>query len=197
MPGRVSAARHLPVRVLPMGDAALLLETEDVDAVLALRAALAPLVAAGEGVWAQVEELVPGARTLLLVARPTTPLDEVRDAVLAATAHRPPDSAPGGAARRGAAPGGSAPEEGIVEVPVRYDGADLADVGTMTGLGVAGVVAAHTAASRRASPTSWAVTPGWRCRAGTSRAPACPPVRSPWREGSAASTPARPPAAGS
>jgi KipI family sensor histidine kinase inhibitor len=144
MPGRVSAARHLPVRVLPMGDAALLLETEDVDAVLALRAALAPLVAAGEGVWAQVEELVPGARTLLLVARPTTPLDEVRDAVLAATAHRPPDSAPGGAARRGAAPGGSAPEEGIVEVPVRYDGADLADVGTMTGLGVAGVVAAHT-----------------------------------------------------
>ena len=67
-----------------MGDAALLLETDDIDAVLAVAAVLAPLAEAGEGVWADVDDLVPGARTLLVVARPTTDLDELGRVVLAA-----------------------------------------------------------------------------------------------------------------
>jgi KipI family sensor histidine kinase inhibitor len=34
--------------------------------------------------------------------------------------------------------------EGTIEIPVHYDGADLAEVGELTGLGERGVVEAHT-----------------------------------------------------
>ena len=119
------------VRLLPMGDAALLVETDDIDAVLALDAVLAPLVAANIGVWAEVDELVPAARTLLVVARPTTDLDALAGAVAEATA---------GAGR--AAPAADSP---AVEIPVRYDGPDLEEVAGLTGLRVDEVVRAHTA----------------------------------------------------
>jgi len=125
------ASRHPPVRLLPMGDAAILVETDDIDAVLAIDAALAPLAEAGEGVWAEVDDLVPAARTLLVVARPTTDLAALDRAVRAAAA----------GARRGQAPG----EGRVIEIPVRYDGPDLADVAALTGLSPEAVVAAHTA----------------------------------------------------
>lgn len=125
-----AAAAAPPLRLLPMGDAALLLETDGIDAVLAIDAALAPHAEAGEGVWAEVDDLVPAARTLLVVARPTTDLAALGKAVVAAAA----------GARLGQGPG----EGRVVEIPVRYDGPDLADVAALTGLSPAEVVAAHT-----------------------------------------------------
>ncbi|WP_199921634.1 5-oxoprolinase subunit B family protein [Intrasporangium calvum] len=125
------ASLHPPVRLLPMGDAAILVETDDIDAVLAIDAALAPFAEAGEGVWAEVDDLVPAARTLLVVARPTTDLAALDRAVRAAAA----------GARLGQAPG----EGRVIEIQVRYDGPDLADVAALTGLSPEAVVAAHTA----------------------------------------------------
>jgi KipI family sensor histidine kinase inhibitor len=125
-----SAVSPLRVRVLPMGDAALLVETDDIDAVLALAAALGPLARAGEGSWADVDDLVPAARTLLVVARPTTDLDELTRALLAAAA--------------GASLADASSEQRLVEIPVDYSGPDLAEVAALTGLTPEGVVAAHT-----------------------------------------------------
>lgn len=118
------------VRFLPMGEAAWLVETEDIDAVLALDAALAPLVNAGEGVWADVDDLVPTARTLLVVARPSTNLADLANEIRAAAT--------------GARTTAGTTSSGSVEIPVRYDGPDLEDVAARTGLSVDEVVAAHT-----------------------------------------------------
>lgn len=118
------------VRLLPTGDAALLLETDDIDAVLAIDAVLSPLAATGDGIWADVDDLVPAARTLLIVARPTTDLSELARTVLSAT----------GSARPGSAGAGGR----VLEIPVRYDGEDLEGVAALTGLTPDEVVAAHT-----------------------------------------------------
>ncbi len=126
-----SSATPAPsLRLLPMGDAALLLETDDIDAVLAVAAVLAPLAEAGNGVWADVDDLVPAARTLLVVARPTTDLDELGRAVVGAA--------------RGAALAATSAEQRVVEIAVRYDGPDLEEVAQLTGLAPDEVVTAHT-----------------------------------------------------
>lgn len=126
---------RVPVRFLPMGEAAWLVETDDIDAVLALDAVLAPLARAGEGVWADVDDLVPAARTLLVVARPTTNLADLASEIR-------------GAAGR-ASRASSTTEVATVEIPVRYDGPDLAEVAAQTGLTPAEVVAAHTGTAWR------------------------------------------------
>jgi KipI family sensor histidine kinase inhibitor len=125
------------VRLLPMGDSAVLVETDDIDGVLAMGAALTPLVEAGEGIWAEVDDLVPAARTLLVVARPTTDLATLRRTVVDAIADALAD--------RAAGVGPTTTGQGeLLEVPVRYDGPDLDEVARQTGLRVAEVVAAHT-----------------------------------------------------
>ena len=118
------------LRLLPMGDAALLLETDDIDAVLAIAAVLGPLAATGDGIWAEVDDLVPAARTLLVAARPRTDLAELARAVLAAA---------GAASLRVGGAGGR-----VIEIPVRYDGVDLDEVAGLIGLTRDEVVAAHT-----------------------------------------------------
>lgn len=123
-------ATGVPVRFLPMGESAWLVETDDIDAVLALDAVIAPLAAAGEGVWAEVDDVVPAARTLLVVARRTTNLADLA-AEIRAAATRADRTTTG-------------QDAGVVEIPVRYDGPDLADVAERTGLRPAEVVAAHT-----------------------------------------------------
>jgi KipI family sensor histidine kinase inhibitor len=123
-------SRTPSVRILPMGDAALLVETDDIDAVLALDAALAPVVEAGDGVWGEVDDLVPAARTLLVVARPTSDLEQLGRSIVAAAA--------------GVRVGAETAAGRAIEIPVRYDGPDLEEVARLTGLTVAGVVAAHT-----------------------------------------------------
>ncbi len=94
-----SGARAPTLRLLPMGDAALLLETDDIDAVLAVAAVLTPLAEAGDGVWADVDDLVPAARTLLIVARPTTDLEQLGRAVVGAARGRSARGHPRRAAR--------------------------------------------------------------------------------------------------
>jgi KipI family sensor histidine kinase inhibitor len=106
-------------RLLDYGDEAVLLECTDLAEALGL-------VEGVRQVAPQVREVVPGARTLLL--RLDAPLPpEVRRRLLA-LAPQPP----------------SADLDRTVTLAVDYDGEDLAEVGALTGLGVDGVVAAHT-----------------------------------------------------
>jgi KipI family sensor histidine kinase inhibitor len=111
------------VRVLPCGDRALLVEVADLPAVTALRAALERVPLPGQC------DLVPAARTVLVVLdRPPSEHD-------VATLRRLDRAAPSDAAT-GA----------TVELPVVFDGADLADVAELTGRSVAAVVEALTTA---------------------------------------------------
>ena len=57
----------VPVEVLPVGDEGLLLEVADLDAVLALDGALRAAVAVGGAHWREVTDVVPAARTVLLL----------------------------------------------------------------------------------------------------------------------------------
>lgn len=137
------------VRLLPMGERALLVETSDIDAVLALQTAFTEQVAAaarsaeqvdqaadpaqepGSQLWGEVEEVVPGARTVLLVVtRPGIDLGALATLVREAAG-----------AARDAGPTAVTEE---VEVQVRYDGPDLQEVAELTGLAPQEVVAAHT-----------------------------------------------------
>ena len=111
------------MRLLPCGDSGLLVEVENLDAVLALYAELVDDLPEG------VVDLVPAARTLMLRIDPArTNPERVARAVRAVE----PQS-------------GHRPDAGHLEVPVTYDGADLAEVGRLTGLGERGVIEAHTA----------------------------------------------------
>jgi KipI family sensor histidine kinase inhibitor len=110
------------VRVLPCGDAALMIDLDDLAEVLALADALRADPPAG------VLDIVPAARTVLLTVRPGTDLAAVRRAVRELRVD----------------PGARPPDGQTVEIPVVYDGPDLAEVGELTGLGADGVVDAHT-----------------------------------------------------
>ena len=109
--------------MLPCGDRALLVEVAGLSAVAAVRSALegSPLP--------DQRDLVPAARTVLVVLdRPPTDVD-------VATLRRLDLAAP----TRGTA--GSS-----VELPVVFDGADLADVAELTGRSVPALVEALTTA---------------------------------------------------
>jgi KipI family sensor histidine kinase inhibitor len=112
------------MRLLPSGSTALLVELDTLDDVLALYAALADEPPAG------VLDVVPAARTVLLVTDPArTSLDAVAAAVRS-TVPRP------GAQRSGDA----------VELPVHYDGEDLGDAAELLGLTADQLVERHTGA---------------------------------------------------
>lgn len=114
----------MTLRVLPSGDTALLVELDGLAEVLALYAALSEQPATG------VVDLVPAGRTLLVVTDPRATTLERVDSWVRSTPPRP-----------GTRGGG---EE--VEIPVRYDGEDLADVAGLLGCDEAEVVRRHTAA---------------------------------------------------
>ncbi|WP_238335735.1 5-oxoprolinase subunit PxpB [Serinicoccus kebangsaanensis] len=98
------------------------MELDDLPQVLALHAALEQAPPPG------VIDLVPAARTLLLQLDPAqTAVDAVAEQVRSVSV-RP----------------GAAPVAGRVELPVVYDGSDLAEVAELTGLSTEEVVAAHT-----------------------------------------------------
>ncbi len=112
------------MRVLPSGSTALLVELDGLDDVLALYAALTEEPVPG------VVDVVPAARTVLLVTDPavTSPA-----AVEQAVRQVRPRTDRGGLGER-------------VELPVVYDGADLADVAGHLGVDPAEVVRRHSAA---------------------------------------------------
>jgi KipI family sensor histidine kinase inhibitor len=112
------------IRFLRCGREALLAEVDDLDAALALYAALREAELPG------VLDLVPAARTVLIRFDPAVTSPE---AVRKATA---------GLELGGPHPAGA----GTIEIPVRYDGPDLAEVAVLTGLDRDEVIALHTAA---------------------------------------------------
>ncbi len=110
--------------VLPYGDRALLLELGDTARVVSWADALRADPPPGLG------EVVAGGASLLVVAARDTRLADLRAAL--AEVPEPDD-------------GGRLPADGpAVEIPVRYDGPDLADVARLTALTEQEVVAAHT-----------------------------------------------------
>jgi len=111
------------MRLLPCGDAAVLAELDDLDAVLDLYGALLDTALSG------VVDVVPAARTLLVRFDPSK-----TDAGAVARTLR--STRPRG--------GSSRPKDAPVEIPVRYDGDDLPDVARLTGLPEAEVVDLHT-----------------------------------------------------
>jgi biotin-dependent carboxylase-like uncharacterized protein len=125
------------MRILPYGQRAVLLELDDLNQVLALHRGLRARPPEG------ARRISRGARTVLLefdrldrLAR----FDPGRWAV-------PPTSP-------------STVEDGpLVEIPVSYDGEDLAEVARLTGLAEREVVARHTGAEYRVAFGGF--TPGW------------------------------------
>lgn len=115
--------------VLPYGDRALLVQLEGTEAVLGYLDALQADPPAG------VLDLVPAAETVLVVAASGTDLRALRASLESVNARS-----------RGALR--AAPDD-FVEIPVVYDGEDLAEVATLTGLSERDVVAAHTGQSWR------------------------------------------------
>lgn len=110
------------MRVLPSGSTSLLVELDGLDDVLALYAAL--LDERPDG----VVDIVPAARTLLLVTDPAaTSLPDVERAVRSTT------------------PRSDRRERGeVVEIPVQYDGEDLGEVASLLRCDTAEVVRRHT-----------------------------------------------------
>ncbi|MCW2737828.1 allophanate hydrolase subunit 1 [Nocardioides sp.] len=109
--------------LLPYGDRALLVELGSTDEAVSYAAALRADPPAAVG------EVVPAARTVLVVAADGVEVGDLRRALLEVSP----------------AAGEDAVDEGtVVEVPVTYDGEDLGDVATLTGLTPDEVVAAHT-----------------------------------------------------
>ncbi|HEV7208571.1 MAG TPA: 5-oxoprolinase/urea amidolyase family protein [Mycobacteriales bacterium] len=127
----------------PLGAHSLRLELSSLEAVARWRALVIELVAAG--LLAPPVDLVPGARTLLLDG-----VDPVAAAQLLAEHEQralPSTSAAAAglaAPVRLALPSTSAAEEDVVEVPVIYDGADLAEVARIWQMTERQVVARHT-----------------------------------------------------
>ena len=111
------------MRFRPVGERALLVEVDELETVHRLHAALR----AQELPW--MVELVPGYRTLLVVADPG------RAGALDELAARLPDLE---------LPAAQAVAGGPVEIPVTYDGEDLPEVARLTGLDAEEVVRRHT-----------------------------------------------------
>lgn len=126
-------------RVLPYGDAALLVEPDDPRDVLALVAALRT---DPDAVAAGVVDVVPAARTLLVRTDSPGRLAALRPAL-----DRALDRVGQGDRRDPATastPGSQHPDDTVV-LDVRYDGPDLAATAADVGLDVDGLVRAHAA----------------------------------------------------
>ena len=105
--------------MLPYGDRALLVEVPDLPAVAAVRAALESRPLPGQ------VDVVPAARTVLVVLDRTPSETDV--AALRRIPLEPPARPPG---------------ERVVDLPVVFDGPDLAEVAELTGRSVAALVEA-------------------------------------------------------
>jgi KipI family sensor histidine kinase inhibitor len=110
------------MKVMPFGDSALLVEVEGLPEVLSLTAAMRAAKPA------EVLDLVPAARTVLVVADSPSSVDALVNWVTTLSGEEGDNVVDG--------------EE--VELGVTYDGPDLAEVSRLTRLSEDDVVAAHT-----------------------------------------------------
>ena len=117
------------MRIRPSGTAALLVECADLDEVLATYAAVRAAV--DEGRLRGVVDVVPAARTVLVSLDPATTAPAEAESVLVRIPAAP-------------SPGPGDEEHDVLELPVVYDGADLADVAEVLGCDPEEVVRRHT-----------------------------------------------------
>jgi KipI family sensor histidine kinase inhibitor len=111
------------MRLLPCGNNALLVELDDLEEVLGYYAALEAEPPAG------VVDIVPAARTVMVVTDPAhTDLANLERSLRNTVARR--DRLAGGE---------------LIDIPVVYDGADLADVAALLYCDVAELIRRHTA----------------------------------------------------
>jgi KipI family sensor histidine kinase inhibitor len=123
-------------RVLAAGDRAVLLEFDSAQEVAAAHEYLTGQALPG------VVELVPAARTILVHYDPASfSLDDLALPPFGTS----PAAASAAAATTTAPAAASASVFGLVTIPVLYDGPDLADLSSATGLGVAEIVERHAA----------------------------------------------------
>ncbi|WP_411283526.1 5-oxoprolinase subunit B family protein [Lapillicoccus sp.] len=111
------------MRILPSGSTAMLVEVDDLDEVVALYAALVGDPPAG------VVDIVPAARTLLLVTDPAVASLAAVERAVRSTTPREDQQARGE----------------LVEVPVTYDGEDLEEAAALLGCDTVELVRRHTA----------------------------------------------------
>lgn len=111
------------MRILPSGSTAMLVEVDDLDEVVALYAALADDPPEG------VVDIVPAARTLLLVTDPAVASLAAVERAVRSTTPRADRQARGE----------------LVEVPVTYDGEDLEEAAALLGCDPVELVRRHTA----------------------------------------------------
>ncbi len=110
--------------VRPFGDRAVLVELPDAAAVRSYAAAAEAARAAGGSPWAAVTEVVPGFGSVLVAFDPDATTPDVAAAAASEVA-----------ATVLAAPAGAVPSGGrTVEVPVVFDGEDLAEAAELAGL---------------------------------------------------------------
>ncbi len=124
--------------LLTCGEHAVLVEVGGLDQVISFDHAVREAVTAGRSGFTDVVDIIPAATTVLVVAADQAGVAALRQALATLPA----------AAEREVA--GS---DQVIEIPVRYDGADLADVAELTGLSVDEVISAH-------SGTDWRVAFG-------------------------------------
>jgi KipI family sensor histidine kinase inhibitor len=128
------------MRLLPCGPGAILAEYDTIDEVMAVDDALRAAALAG------IDDVIPAARTVLVTFRQVD-----RDAL-----------------ERLLVPGASTarPQGPLVEIPVVYDGVDLDEVASATGLAVERVIEIHS--STEYSAAFLGFTPGWAYLVGLS-----------------------------
>lgn len=138
-----------PLAVRRMGTTGLLVELPDLAGMLGWYTSAQRQVAAGTAIWADVVELVPAARTVLLRTRHAASVAALAGAALAL----PGDvtSLP----RTDPDPAAVCPAT-LIEIPVAYDGPDLAAVAELTGLTQHEVIQAHCGTPWRVAFTGFA-----------------------------------------
>jgi KipI family sensor histidine kinase inhibitor len=143
-----AALAHL--RVLPLGTDGVLIETDGLDESLALFGALLAQPVAG------ILDVVPAARSVAVRFLPTLlPISSLMSVIRSLPTSR--DAATQGR---------------LVEIPVRYDGEDLAEVARLSGLSVDEVVDRHSGATYTVAFTGFA--PGFAYLTGGDPALAVP-----------------------
>ena len=115
--------------LLSCGEHAVLVEVGGLDEVLAFTDAVHKAMAAGVAGLAHVVDVVPAATTVLVIADEGVPIAPVRQALTTLSV---------------ATSGQLLPTEHVIEIPVHYDGPDLAEVASLTGLSVPEIIDAHT-----------------------------------------------------
>jgi KipI family sensor histidine kinase inhibitor len=142
-------------RLTPYGEHALLVELDGLSQVLSLDGALHAARRSGEAAFADLLDVVPAARTVLVMLRDGADVGRVRQA-LAMTLEEALAGASEQPASRDDAP--------VIEIGVHYDGPDLDEVAELTGLSPEEVVERHTGRPWRAAFAGFA--PGFVYLAG-------------------------------